>query len=352
MKKYNFTAGPSILANEIVEEIKTKVSNDNGLSILEISHRGKLIGDLFEESRQLLKDLMQLNNDYEVLFLHGGASLQNTMIPFNIRTKETANYTDTGLWASKSIFESEAIRDTKVVNSSKDKLYSYIPKNIEWDDNGYLHITTNNTVSGTQYHDYSFCKGKRNIVADMSSDILSRHFDYSKFDLIYGGLQKNLGTAGGSFVVINKNLVEDLPNVPSMLNYKSHLDAISILNTPPVFAVFVSNLVLKWIKNKGMDYINDNNTKKSKLLYDTLDNSSLYFGLVDKEDRSMMNVTFDLKDQNVKPAFNSFMDKKGIVGIEGHRTRGGYRASLYNMMPLSHVEYFVACLKEFENKTM
>lgn len=348
MKKYNFTAGPSILANEIVEEIKIEISNDNELSILEISHRGKLIGDLFEESRQLLKDLMHLNDDYEVLFLHGGASLQNTMIPYNIKTNGSASYTDTGLWATKSIEESKAIRATTVVSSSKDRLYSYIPKNIEWDEDGYLHITTNNTVSGTQYHDYSFCEGKRNIIADMSSDILSRHFDYSKFDLIYGGLQKNLGTAGGSFVVINKNLVEDLLNVPSMLNYKSHLDAISILNTPPVFAVFVSNLVLKWIKNKGMDYINDNNTKKSKLLYDTLDNSSLYFGLVDREDRSMMNVTFELTNLNLKSSFNTFMNEKGIEGIEGHRSRGGYRASLYNMMPYSHVEYFVECLKEFE----
>lgn len=348
MKQYNFYAGPSILNDEVIKSALAAIDKKDGLSLLELSHRGPEIQNLFQETKDLVKELMQLEDRYEVLFLHGGARLQNCMIPYNICTKESANYIDTGIWAKNSIEESGIIRETKILSSSAKDNYSYIPKDFEWDGNGYLHITSNNTVHGSQFHDFSFCK-KGKVVADMSSDLLSRDINFNDFGMIYAGLQKNLGTAGGTLVILDKSLLEDLPQVPSMLNYKQHVKADSMLNTPPVFAVIMCNIALKWIaKQGGLAALEAINKTKSDILYNEIDNNPLLSGFVKTEDRSLMNATFAINDLSFKNNFDTYLEEKGIVGIDGHRSKGGYRVSMYNMLPLSHVEYFVDCIQNFK----
>lgn len=347
MKAYNFYAGPSILDADVLKNTLTAIDQKDGLSLLELSHRGKEITSLFEETKQLVKDLMQLEDRFEVLFLHGGARLQNCMIPYNICTTQNASYIDTGIWAKSSYDESCVIRPTHLLASSAHDNYSYIPKDFNWDENGYLHITSNNTVHGTQFFDFpSSNKGK--LIVDMSSDILSRKLNFNQFDLIYAGLQKNLGTAGGTLVIIDRNLLEDLPKVPSMLNYKKHVDATSMLNTPPVFSVIMCNIVLKWIlKEGGLNIIETRNINKAQKLYAEIDRNELFSGFARKEDRSLMNATFKLNDKSLSKSFESYLQSKRIVGLDGHRSKGGYRASLYNMLPETHVDYLVKSLQEF-----
>jgi phosphoserine aminotransferase len=295
----------------------------------------------------MLKELMQLSDDFEILFLHGGARLQNCMVPYNICTKYTANYIDTGTWSTKSFEESALIRDSKIIASSADKHYSYIPKELNWNGQGYLHITTNNTIHGTQFHNFEFTK-QGIVVADMSSDILSREINFNAFGLIYAGLQKNLGTAGGTLVIIKKELLEDLPKVPSMLNYKQHVKNDSMLNTPPVFAVLMCKLVLDWMqKEGGLAAIENRNKHKSALLYEAIDSIDAFEGFSQKEDRSLMNVTFKLCDPVRENTFNELLKQENIIGLKGHRSKGGYRASLYNQLPLTHVEHLVEVLRKF-----
>jgi phosphoserine aminotransferase len=347
MKPYNFYAGPSILDPEVLKEALRTIDAKDGLSILELSHRGPVIQNLFNETKLLVRELMQLEDRYEVLFLHGGASLQNCMVPYNICTSGNAHYLDTGIWAKSSYTESCIIRPTTLLASSADDNYSYIPKDYNWDGDGYLHITSNNTVHGTQFFDFPK-PNKGSLVVDMSSEILSRNINFNQFGLIYAGLQKNLGIAGGSLVVIDKRLLEDLPNVPRMLHYKSFVDALSMLNTPPIFPVIMCNIVLKWIlKQGGLEVLDERNNRKAQKLYAEIDRHELFEGLAKSEDRSIMNATFKLKDKSFSKAFEAYLKAKEIVGLNGHRSKGGYRVSMYNMLPESHVDYLINALNNF-----
>lgn len=347
MTNYNFYAGPSILHSSVVSQMLMELDAQNGLSILERSHRGKEVQALFDYTKAKLREIMQLDNKFEILFLHGGARLQNCMIPYNICTQESANYLDTGNWSKKSLEEAQVIRPSHILASSAKDNYTYIPKEFNWDGKGFLHFTSNNTVQGTQFHDTSF-SSQGITIADMSSDILSRPTDYNQFGLIYAGLQKNLGTAGGTLVIIDKNIIEELPTVPSMLNYKAHVKANSMLNTPPVFAVLMCKIVLEWIeKQGGVSAINKTNQEKASILYDTIDKHDLFEGFARKEDRSLMNVTFKLKDNALKDRFDAVLEEQGIIGLNGHRSKGGYRASLYNQLPLSHVEHLAKVMRKF-----
>lgn len=347
MIKYNFSAGPSILDPQVVRETIENIDNSNKLSLIELSHRGTEIQKLFADTKALVKEMLDLDDRYEVLFLHGGASLQNCMIPYNIRTKGIAAYTDTGIWAHKAIEESMIIRETKVLGSSKESNYSYLPSIGDWDEDGYLHLTSNNTVHGSQYHSYPNLK-KASLVVDMSSDILSRKVNYNQFTLIYAGLQKNLGTAGGSLVIVDKTILEEEYKLPKMLDYKEHIKAESMVNTPPVFAVLMCNIVLRWILNNGgVEEMEKRNARKAHLLYTEIDQNPLLEAFVRVEDRSLTNATFKTKDPNLESELYTYLKEKGIVGIDGHRNKGGFRASMYNMMPVSHVEYLVDCLKNF-----
>ena len=351
MEILNFNAGPSYINKDVMAKAIHFIDNSSKVGGLEISHRGKEITSLFEETKQLIKDLMKLEDKYEVLFLHGGARLQNCMIPYNINTDKKAYYIDTGIWSKNSFEEASIIRDCEILASSEMADYSYIPKDIGWNtinDAAYLHLTSNNTVHGSQFFDFSeFANGT--IIADMSSDILSRNINYNQFGIIYAGLQKNLGTAGGSLVIIDKHLIADDLNLPSMLNYGAHINADSMLNTPPVFTVLMCNLVLKWIRDfGGIDKIETNNIEKANLLYNEIDDNDLFEGFVDKTDRSLMNATFKLTDTNLENAFNSYLDKNGVIGYKGHRSKGGYRISMYNMLPIEHVGRFVELIQNFK----
>jgi len=347
MEILNFNAGPSYLDEDVRSKSQAFISK-NGL---ELSHRGKEITKLFQESKELIQELMHLNNDYEILFLHGGARLQNSLIPYNINVDKRAYYLDTGAWSMKSYQEASIIRECSILASSAKSGYSYIPKQTGWEkisEAGYLHLTTNNTVHGSQIFDFSEYQ-KGTIIADMSSDILSRELDYTQFGLIYAGLQKNLGTAGGSIVVINKNLIDYNLKLPSMLSYAEHVKAGSMLNTPPVFAVKVSNLVMNWIISKGgINAIEKANRQKSELLYNEIDRNDLFECYVKKEDRSLMNATFKLTNKDVEKKFNEYLDNNGVIGYKGHRSKGGYRISMYNMMPLEKVERFIRLLQKFK----
>jgi len=324
-----------------------------GLSILEISHRSKEFVKIMEDSRALVRELMQLNDEREVLFLHGGGLSQFHMVPMNLLNEnETASYFDTGTWAHGAIEEAKLFGNVNIACSSQDRNYSYIPKDFSVaPDSKYLHITTNNTIYGTQIHHLqsSLSNLQLPLVADMSSDILSRTMDYNQFDLIYAAGQKNVGAAGVTIVVVNKNILGKVSRkIPRMLDYRLHIEKESMLNTPSVFAVYVSYLTLQWIKKEGLNKIEERNNRKAKKLYDAIDASSLFVGNVAKEDRSMMNVCFVMKDKSLEKRFAEYTLAKGIVGIEGHRSVGGFRASIYNALPESGVDVMVEAIKEFE----
>lgn len=347
MKKINFFAGPSILDKSILNKAINLISNNKKLSLLEISHRSKPITELFEETRILVKEMMKLDDDKEILFLHGGASMQFAMIPMNIQTKKTAGFINTGIWTTKAIKESQKIRKTKIIASSEDNGFNNIPKGFEIDENlAYLHLASNNTIFGTQFN--SFPKTTVPLVVDMSSDILSRKINFNKFDLIFAGFQKNLGTAGGSLVIVNKNLIDcNEETTPSMLNYNVHINEKSMFNTPPVFTVLMANLSLKWIKEQGgLSEIEKNNNAKANLLYNEIDTNSYFTNSVKKEDRSLMNICFDAIDQQVEYKFLNLCKEKGIAGIKGHRVKGGFRASLYNTTSIKSVQYLVDIMRK------
>lgn len=348
---HNFNAGPSILPKEVFQEASEAVLNykNSGLSILEIGHRTSTFQAVMDEARALVKELMQLDADHEVLFLHGGASTQFMQVPMNLLDdKETAAYADTGVWAIKAIKEAKLFGKVEVVCSGKESNYTIIPKDFAVpNDAKYFHITTNNTIYGSQWQ--KIPKTSIPLVGDMSSDILSRVIDFNAFDLIYAGAQKNMGPAGVNLLVVNKNILGKVKRpIPTIMDYRNHIKEGSMLNTPPVFAVFVCMLTLRWLKAQGgVAAIEKLNDAKAALLYQEIDSNPLFAGTVAKEDRSKMNVCFVMNDTSLEEAFLTFTKEKGIIGIKGHRLVGGFRASLYNALPISSVEVLVQTMKEF-----
>jgi phosphoserine aminotransferase len=349
---HNFNAGPSILPQSVLQEASQAIVNFNksGLSILEIGHRTPLFESVMEEAISLVKELMSLDDDHEVLFLHGGATVQFMQVPMNLlNEKETAAYTDTGVWGTKAIKEARVFGNVDVVCTSKESNYTFIPKDFAVpNDSKYFHITTNNTIYGTQWQEIP--KVSVPIVADMSSDILSRKLDFNSFGLIFAGAQKNMGAAGTNLVVVNKNILGKVKRaIPSIMDYRNHIQAKSMLNTPPVFAIYVSMLTLRWLKEMGgVEAMEKLNNEKAALLYQAIDTSKIFKPTAAKEDRSKMNICFVMDDPEKEKSFLEFAKQNNIYGIKGHRTVGGFRASLYNALPLSSVEYLVSKMEEFE----
>ncbi|WP_018674502.1 3-phosphoserine/phosphohydroxythreonine transaminase [Riemerella columbina] len=351
-KKHNFSAGPCILPNEVFQQSSEAIIdfNQSGLSLLEISHRSKDFVAVMDEARAIVKRLMHLNDDYEVLFLQGGASLQFLMVPFNLLSTEgTAAYTDTGKWASNAIKEAKLLGNVDVLASSKASNYTYIPKDYTIKSNyDYFHCTSNNTIYGTQMKE--FPKTEVPLVCDMSSDIFSRVVDFSQFDLIYAGAQKNMGPAGTVLVVVKKDILgKTKRNIPSYLNYQLHIDKESMFNTPPVFAVYTSLLTLQHLeKHGGIAAAEEKNKAKAALLYGEIDRNPLFEGTAHTEDRSNMNVCFRLTDESKKEEFDRLWKAANINGINGHRSVGGYRASLYNALPIESVQVLVEVMQQLK----
>ncbi|MBX7095876.1 MAG: 3-phosphoserine/phosphohydroxythreonine transaminase [Flavobacteriales bacterium] len=355
MKKvHNFSAGPAILPAEVLKEASDACINFNNLhlSLLEISHRSKDYEAVMDEARALVKELFGVGENYEVLYLGGGASLQFGMIPYNLlRTNGKAAYLNTGVWATKAIKEAKMLGETVVLASSEDKNFNYIPKKYDIPaDADYFHITSNNTIYGTQIK--QFPKSPVPVVCDMSSDIFSRPIDGNQFGMIYAGAQKNMGPAGTTMVMINKDLVgkSDRKKL-SMLDYAVHIKGGSMYNTPPVFPIYVTMLTLRWLKkNGGVKWIEKINQDKADLIYGEIDRNSLFYGTAEKEDRSNMNVCFLMKNPELEAEFDAMWKAANISGIRGHRDVGGYRASIYNAMPIESVKALVEVMQDFERK--
>ena len=354
MKKHNFSAGPSILAREVIEKTAQAVLdfNGSGLSILEISHRSKDFEAVIEEARQLFKELLNIPEGYSVLFLGGGASMQFCMVPLNLFEKKAA-YLNTGVWANKAMKEAKGFGEVVEVASSKEANYTYIPKGFEIPaDADYFHITTNNTIYGTEL--FVDLDSTVPMVADMSSDILSRPLDVSKYAIIYGGAQKNLAPAGLTFVIIREEILGKVSRyIPTMLNYKTHIAEQSMFNTPPVLPIYSAVETLRWIKAMGgVTEMQKRNQAKAELLYNAIDNSKMFVGTAAKEDRSIMNVCFVMKPEykELEGELLKFATAAGMDGIKGHRSVGGYRASIYNAMPIESVQALVDCMAEFEKQ--
>ena len=353
MKKHNFYAGPSILSDYTIRNTSDAVLEfeGTGLSIMEISHRSKEFVSVMEKAQQMFKELLDIPEGYSVLFLQGGASMQFCMVPYNLLLKKAA-YLDTGSWASKAIKEAKLFGEVDVVASSKESVYSYIPKDYQVpSDADYFHITTNNTIYGTEIR--KDIDSVVPLVADMSSDIFSRPMDISKYALIYGGAQKNLAPSGIAFVIVKDDILGrvDRP-VPTMLNYKTHIENDSMFNTPPVVPVYAALKTLEWYKQQGgLAAIYEKNIEKARLLYDEIDRNKLFkSNIKDEADRSIMNVTFIMDDnyKELEADFLNFATQQGMVGLKGHRSVGGFRASIYNAMPLASVKVLVNAMKKFE----
>tara|TARA_B100001146_G_scaffold77926_1_gene69072 strand:+ start:11379 stop:12455 length:1077 start_codon:yes stop_codon:yes gene_type:complete len=350
-KLHNFNAGPAVLPKNIFEKTSKSILNlnESGLSILEISHRSNQFKDILSEARELVLNIAKLDsNEYSSLFLQGGASTQFLMVAYNF-LYNNAGYINTGSWSAKAMKEAKLFGNVIELASSKDKNYNYIPKNYNnISDLDYVHLTTNNTIYGTQFK--SIPNFNQPIIADMSSDIFSRDINYSVFDLFYAGAQKNLGPAGTTLVVIKKEIINKIQRaIPSILNYKSHIDKDSSFNTPPVFSIYACLLNLREIKTKGLESIESDNKTKADILYNEIDNNSCFVGFAENEDRSNMNVTFNLIDNNNSEIFEKICKERGVIGINGHRSVGGYRASLYNALQIGSVEVLVTCMKEVES---
>jgi len=354
MKKHNFSAGPSILAREVIEKTAQAVLdfNGSGLSILEISHRSKDFEAVIEEARQLFIELLNIPEGYSVLFLGSGASMQFCMVPFNLMEKKAA-YLNTGVWANKAQKEAKGFGEVVEVASSKEANYTFIPKNyVIPADADYFHITTNNTIYGTEL--LTDIDSPVPLVADMSSDIFSRPVDVSKYGIIYGGAQKNLAPAGLAFVIIKNDILGKVARyIPTMLNYQTHIDNGSMFNTPPVLPIYSALETLRWLKAMGgVVEMQKRNKAKAELLYNAIDNSKMFVGTAAKEDRSLMNVCFVMKPEykELEGDFLKFATAAGMDGIKGHRSVGGYRASIYNAMPIESVQALVDCMNEFEKQ--
>lgn len=353
MKVHNFSAGPSILPQEVFKKASQAVLdfNNTGLSLLEISHRSSSFVAIMEEARALALELLGLTGKgYQALFLAGGASMEFARIPYNLlKQNGRAAYLDTGTWANNAIKEALVFGETVVVASSKADNYKYIPKNYSIPAGAdYFHCTSNNTIYGTQM--YHFPETNVPVVCDMSSDIFSRQLDFSKFSLIYAGAQKNMGPAGVALVVIKEDVLGKTGRkIPNILDYRQNIAKESMYNTPPVFAVYTSYLTLQWLKNNGgIKAMEAANTKKARLIYDELDRNSLFYGTAYAEDRSAMNVTFLINDDNQAGRFDALLKQHNISGLAGHRSVGGYRASIYNAMDIESVQVLVEVMRELE----
>ncbi len=353
MTKHNFFAGPAVLDRSVMDQAASAVGtfDDMGLSILEISHRSKQFVAVMEEAEALVRELLNLSDDYAVLFLTGGASSQFFMVPMNILASgDTAGYVDTGTWSTKAIKEAKLYGNIEVLASSKEDGFNHIPKPDVPDHLRYLHITSNNTIYGTQYK--GFPNTSVPIVADMSSDIFNRPIDdISKFGVIYAGAQKNLGPAGTTLVIVRKDLLGKVDRqIPTMLNYETHIAKNSSFNTPPVFPIYVCMLSLRWLKaNGGLKVMQAKNDAKAKVLYDEIDRNSLFAGVAATEDRSNMNVTFTINNADLEGKFLDFVTEHDIMGLKGHRSVGGFRASIYNALKTESVHHLVSLMKEFES---
>jgi len=348
---YNFNAGPSILPKEVFEEASRAILdfNGTGLSILEIGHRTALFQEVVDEAMATVRELMKLDADHEVLLLHGGASTQFFQVPMNMLNEgAVAAYLDCGVWGKKAIREARLFGGVEVVATSRDKNYTYIPKGYPIPAGAaYFHYTTNNTIEGTQMHAIPATDAP--LVADMSSDILSRVMDFNRFALIYAGAQKNIGAAGVNLVIVRKDILGKVNRpLPSMMDYREHIAAGSLLNTPPVFAIYVCMLTLRWLKQQGgIPAIEKINDRKAALLYETLDNLPIFRPTVAREDRSNMNVVFVMDDPELEKEFLATCKANGMVGVKGHRSVGGFRVSLYNAMPLQGVEVLTEMMNDF-----
>lgn len=355
MKKHNFSAGPSILPQYTIENTAEAIKDfaGTGLSVMEVSHRGKEFVAVMDEAQALFRELLNIPEGYSVLFLGGGASLQFCMVPYNLMNKKAA-YLNTGVWASKAIKEAKFFGEVVEVASSKDTVFNYIPKGYTIpEDADYFHFTSNNTIYGTQIrHDFDL---NIPVVADMSSDIFSRVIDVSKYGIIYGGAQKNLAPAGVAFVIIKNDILGKVDRpIPTMLNYQTHIAEGSMFNTPPVVPVYAALQTLKWLKtNGGIAAMQKINEEKAAILYDEIDRNKLFKSTVrDAEDRSLMNVCFVMNDgyEELEADFQTFAASKGMSGIKGHRSVGGFRASIYNAMPRESIQALIDCMQEFETK--
>lgn len=352
---YNFAAGPAVLPEEVLKEAASEMLDykNTGMSVMEMSHRSKAFEQIIKEAEQDLRDLMNIPDNYKVLFLQGGASTQFSMIPMNLMKNKVADYIITGQWAKKAAAEAKRYGKINELASSADKTFSYIPdmSKIEVsDDADYVYICHNNTIYGTTYHELPDTKGKI-LVADMSSDILSKPVDVTKYGLIFAGVQKNIGPAGTVVVIIREDLITDdvLEGTPTMLKYKVHADNKSLYNTPPAYGIYICGKVFKYLKELGgLEAMKVRNEEKAKILYDYLDSSKLFKGTVVKEDRSLMNVPFITGNKELDAKFVKEAKEAGIENIKGHRTVGGMRASIYNAMPIEGVKYLVEFMKKFE----
>jgi len=348
---HNFNSGPSILPKEVFEQASQAIIdfNHSGLSILEIGHRTALFQEVLDEAEATARELMHLDAEHKILFLHGGATTQFFQVPMNLLNEnETAAYLDCGTWGTKAIKEAKVFGNVDVVGTSKDKNYTYIPKNFEIPDSSkYFHFTTNNTIEGTQTHFIPDTKVP--LVSDMSSDILSREMDFNRFDLIYAGAQKNIGAAGVNLVIVKESVLGKVNRkLPSMMDYRKHIEAGSVLNTPPVFAIYVCMLTLRWLKKfGGIAAIEKINKQKADLLYSTIDSLPLFRPTVAKEDRSQMNVVFVIDNPEIEKEFQVVCKENGMVGVKGHRSVGGFRVSLYNALPLESVKVLCDLMKSF-----
>jgi phosphoserine aminotransferase len=354
MKLYNFNSGPSILPQPVLEEASRAILdfNGTGLSILEIGHRTAMFQEVLNEAIASVKKLMQLDDAYEVLFLHGGASTQFMQVPMNLLDEnETAAYCINGIWGKKAATEASLFGHVDVVSDTSDNGNTCIQKQFAIPGEAkYLHITTNNTVEGTEWHHYPDTAVP--LVADMSSDIFSRPVDFKKFSLIYAGAQKNMGAAGVNLVVIKKEILGKVKRaIPTIMNYQKHIEAGSLMNTPPVFAVYTSMLTLRWILAEGgLAEMERRTLAKSALLYDTIDSLPVFEARVAKEDRSQMNAVFFLRNPELETPFLELCKKEGMVGVKGYRTIGGVRVSLYNALPLASVQVFCELMKDFASR--
>ena len=354
---YNFSAGPAVLPEEVLKEAAEEMLDYRGcgMSVMEMSHRSKMFDQIIKEAEADIRDLMNIPDNYKVLFLQGGGSLQFAMVPMNLMKNGKADYIVTGQWAKKAFKEAQKFGDVKCIASSEDKTFSYIPDCSDLpvrEDADYVYICENNTIYGTKYKKLPNTKGKP-LVADLSSCFLSEPVDVTKYGMLWGGVQKNVGPAGLVIAIIREDLIpqEELPGVPTMLQYKTQADAASLYNTPNCYAIYICGKVFKWLKKMGgLEVMKERNEKKAKILYDYLDSSKLFKGTVVPEDRSLMNVPFVTGSKELDAEFVAEAQKAGFENLKGHRTVGGMRASIYNAMPIEGVEALVAFMKDFEEK--
>lgn len=353
MKVHNFNAGPAILPESVLKQAAQAAIEFNGIgmSILEISHRSKDFQAVMDEAVALTKEIAGLGDEYKVLFLGGGASTQFGMIPMNLlETNETAGYSNTGTWAKKAQKEAKLFGNVAELATSEPDNYTFIPKGYDIPDTlKYFHITSNNTIYGTQYHGYPVSPVP--YIIDMSSDMFSRQLDYTQFDLIYAGAQKNIGPAGVTMVIVKESLLGKVNRqIPTMMDYRTHIKEGSMFNTPPVFPIYVTMLTLRWIKERGLAKIEADNKAKADLLYGAIDSNPLFKGTVAQEDRSWMNVNFIMEDRSLEPEFLQFAKENKCIGLAGHRSVGGMRASIYNALGIESVQFLVNLMDEFAKR--